>query len=484
MLWFIWKTIDSKEKQQHVGLFFLLVVSLALLQVYGFISTPDTPLLLFTAIFFWSYKRFLSNEGIQNTLLLGFSMAALLYSKYHGSLIILFVVLSNPRLLLSSRFWLAGVFGLLLFAPHLFWQYEHGFPSFVYHLKERGHKPYSIGFTLNHLLNILAVVGITFPVIYKAFFKSITRDKMDRSLKFVVYGFVIFFFLSSFKSQPQAQWLAAILIPLCILTFPVFIRDHVGRKWLYRLGFAQLVIVLVARVFLASPSLSPVTLEPHLAETWVPQLKAKTQGSPIVFVNSYQNASVYKFYTGIQTHSFGIPRGRKSQYYLLNTESLMQGKSVYAVGKQLTDHNFLVNKSDEELFGYEIDPFSSFQRLQCHIPKESLEFRPGQETRISFTLSNPYDQTITFENTEFFGIFQGDRKIVLEEVLLNLSDMRPLSAEEERKVEAVFTVPHIPAEEQITFRIGLSFHNLPPGVQGNRVTAQFQKNVEKDQPEF
>ena len=154
------------------------------------------------------------------------------------------------------------------------------------------------------------------------------------------------------------------------------------------------------------------------------------------------------------------------------------------MGKQLTDHTFLVNKSDEELFGYEIDPFSSFQRLQCHIDKEGLEFRPGRETRISFTISNPYDQTITFENTEFFGIFQGDRKIVLEEVSLNLSDMRPLSAEEERKVEAVFTVPHIQAEEQITFRIGLSFHDLPPGVQGNRVTARFQKNVEKDQPEF
>ena len=477
MLWFMWDIIEDKEKNRNVGLFFLLVVSLALIQVYGFISTPDTPLLLFTAIFFWIYKRFLSNKSFLNTFLLGLVMAALLYSKYHAALILFFVMLSNLGLLRSSRFWLAGVFGLILFSPHLLWQYEHGFPSFVYHLKERGHKPYSIGFTLTHILNVLVVVGITFPVIYGAFFKKKANNELERGLMFVVYGFIVFFFLSSFKSQPQAQWLAAILIPLCILTFPIFIRDSVSRKWLLRLGFVQFGIIVLARLLLAIPALSPIVLEPHLAETWVPGLQTKTGGAPVVFVNSYQNASVYTFYTGIDTHSFGIPRGRQSQYSLLNTEAKLQGRAVYGVGKQLTDQPFLVDKGDDKLFGFRIDPYSSFQKLTCRIDTDLLQLQPGKETKVTFTLINPYDQTISFENTRFFGIFQGERKTVLAEVPLDLSDLKPLLPNEERWHEVFFTVPVIKEENVVTFRIGISFHNLPAGLQGNRVLVEYNTNT-------
>ena len=57
MLWFMWKTVEDKEKENYVRLFFVLIVSIALIQVYGFISTPDTALVLFTAVFFYSYKE-------------------------------------------------------------------------------------------------------------------------------------------------------------------------------------------------------------------------------------------------------------------------------------------------------------------------------------------------------------------------------------------------------------------------------------------
>ena len=416
MLWLMWRTIDLKDKERHTGLFFLLIMSLALVQVYGFISTPDTPLLLSTAFFFWVYKRFLEQERIKDTLLLGISMAAMLYSKYHGVLIIGFVVLSNLRLLVSSKFWLAALTGFLLFIPHLHWQFDNGFPSFVYHLMDRSHKPYEIGFTLNHFLNVVAIVGITFPVVYKAFFKTKAENPFDRSLKFVVYGFVLFFFLASFRSQPQAQWLAAMLLPLCLLTFPYFATHPESRKWLYRLGLAQLGIILIARLFLAIPSVSPLVLEPHLAETWVPQLKTKTQERPIVFVNSYQNASIYKFYTGIETHSFGLPKGRKSQYFLLDTESRMQRKTVFGVGKQLTDKTFLVDKGAEELYGYEIDSFRSFQRLTCLIDSDELDLKEGQEVRIPFALKNPYYEPVDLNTMRFYVVFQGVKKVILSEV--------------------------------------------------------------------
>jgi len=137
MLWLVWLMVDVKEKWQHVILFFTVVVSLVFWQVFGFIMTPDTPLLFFSALFLLSYKRFLHKDSTLNIILLGFSMAAMLYSKYHGILLIAFVVLSHWKLLKNPRFWMAAIIGVILFLPHLYWQYENGFPSFLYHLKER-----------------------------------------------------------------------------------------------------------------------------------------------------------------------------------------------------------------------------------------------------------------------------------------------------------------------------------------------------------
>ncbi len=474
----MWKTIDVESKQEHVRLFFILVISLALLQVYGFISTPDTPLLLFTALFFYLYKRFLEDDGIQNSLWLGFSMATLLYSKYHGILIIGFVVLSNLKMLLNVRFWIAGAFGCALFVPHLIWQYDNGFPSFVYHLKERAYRPYELDFTLNHLLNVIAVVGITFPVIYAAFWRQKPTNLLERSFKFTVYGFVLFFLVTSFRSRPQAQWLAAMLIPLGMLIFPYFIDNASARKWLYRLGLAQLGLVIVARVFLANPSLSPIELETHLACTWVEKVKEKTVGVPLVFVNSYQNASIYKFYTGIDTHSYGIPRGRKSQYALLDTEKNIQGRSVYAVGKQLTDRSFLTRKADEDLYGYPIDSFRSFQHIQCTIGEETLTMVPGAEKRVPFTLVNTYDETINFEDFRLMGVFQNRKKLVLEEFELSFPGLKKLNPGEIRQMQAVFEVPKNLGGSWISFRIGASFEHLPTGLQGNKVLVNFDGATE------
>jgi hypothetical protein len=41
------------------GLFSLLLLGLPLVNLYGFLTLPDTGTLLFTALFFYAYKQFL-----------------------------------------------------------------------------------------------------------------------------------------------------------------------------------------------------------------------------------------------------------------------------------------------------------------------------------------------------------------------------------------------------------------------------------------
>ena len=469
MIWIIWTMIDFKEKWRFVLLFFLIVVSLTFWQVFGFIITPDAPLLLFTSLFLLAYKRFLDKESVGNIVLLGFSMAAMLYSKYHGVLVIGFVVISHLRLLKNPRFWMAGLLGLILFLPHLNWQYQNGFPSFEYHLKERGKKPYSILNNLTHLVNMIAVVGLTFPVVYKAFFKQKAIGVFERSLKFIVYGFFIFFLISSFKSEPQAQWVVVILIPISLLIFPYFIEHEKARKWLIILGSIQLGIIIIIRVFLAFPSLSPVQLEPHVSQQWIPDLKTNTEGKPLVFVNSYRSASLYNFYTGIKTHSYSILKGRQSQYNLLDFEENMQGEDVFSATSYVKNQPKLAKRYSSYIYGTLIPNYHTFEKVTCTIETDELTIHSGIN-EFEFRFINTYDKNITFDLVQFIGVFQGYKNKIIAKVPLQITGVENLNGKEEKVMKAVFKAPELPEDEIITFRVALDFYNLLEGFQGNKVS--------------
>ena len=232
----------------------------------------------------------------------------------------------------------------------------------------------------------------------------------------------------------------------------------------------------MARVFLAFPSLSPIEFENHYAETWVPAVKEKTGGTPLVFVNSYQNASVYKFYTGIETHSFGTPRGRKSQYNLLDTEDRMQGQSVYVVGKQLKNNTFLSPKGSEELYGKYIEAYLGLQKLSCTLAMEAIDMKPGEEISIPFTISNGLSTELSFDNVRLMGVFQNLKKEVQHEFKLEFPDLISLEPGETREMTANFRVSDKLGDDWAYFRIGASFDELPTGLQGNKVLVNFDRS--------
>src|SRR5690349_8930417 len=104
--------IEQLLEKKNTALFYAIALSLAVFQLAGFLAVPDTPLLFFTALFYFCYRKFLEKTNWVNTILLGIVMALLMYSKYHGVLIILFTILSNLSLLKRVHIYLAGFIAL------------------------------------------------------------------------------------------------------------------------------------------------------------------------------------------------------------------------------------------------------------------------------------------------------------------------------------------------------------------------------------
>lgn len=95
-LYILWRIIRPADADRRdAALFVVLSASTLMLQLYGFIAVPDGPLMMTTALFLLTFKRFSENRRWA-WLWMGVAMALMAYSKYHGALVVLFTLAVTP----------------------------------------------------------------------------------------------------------------------------------------------------------------------------------------------------------------------------------------------------------------------------------------------------------------------------------------------------------------------------------------------------
>ena len=281
---------EKLTERKDAPLFYAIVLSVAVLQVGGFMAVPDTPLMFFTALFFLTYKNYLQQASWKNALLLGLVAACLLYSKYHAVLLFLFIVLSNWKLLKDIKVYAAGIFALLLFVPHLYWQSQHHWISFRYHLFESNVNPYKFSYTTDYILGQLLIAGpfIGF-LLWPVAFLYRSNNSFERSLAFTAVGMFAFFFLSTFKGKVEPNWTSPAIVPLLVLAHQYVLNTRKWRRWIFRFLPITLLFVVALRIVMIVDILpvQAITERYHGWNGWQQQLKQQTGGLPVVINNSY-----------------------------------------------------------------------------------------------------------------------------------------------------------------------------------------------------
>lgn len=388
----IW-LLEKMTLRNDPRLFYSITLSMIALQIGGFLAVPDIPLLFFTALFFYRYDRFLKNENWKTALALGLCAACLLYSKYHSVLIFLFVVLSNLTLLRKPLVFLAGGLALLLFLPHLWWQVQHDWVSFRYHLQESNVNPYKFSYTIEYVIGQFILPGplIGFLLLPLAFLYQV-RTPFERALRFTCIGIYLFFLMSSFRGRVEGNWTAPALLPLILLAHGFLSEQRSWQTILYRLVPVSLLLILFLRISLMIDlvPINAISSRFHSWKKWPDTLKQRTHGLPVVWLNSYQRASKYAFYSGQPTHSLNFYRERRNNYNFWPIEDSLQGKPV-AIADIYDMHRFTDSiQTPLGWVGYRID--SSFQgtsKYWFQPSSDHLEARVGDTVRLSGEFFTP-----------------------------------------------------------------------------------------------
>lgn len=290
-------------------LFLVAIFSIFSLNVLGFLALPDSPLLLFTVLFFVVYKKFLAKESYLNSVLLGMSIATMLYSKYHGILVIIFILISNLNILKSRKFYVSLGVALLLFTPHIIWQIKNDFVSISYHLFERSSSYYKGSFSYEYLLGQVLYYGPVSAIFM--LYSAITckhSDLFEKALKWNLWGFLGFFLISTLKGRVEVNWTLPIIIPLLIFFLKSGYAKPVFEKWFFLLAFLVTIIILILRLQIVYPVLNlrinrfdELRTNRELGKEMIDKCK----GLPII-TNSYQRAGVVSFYANTFAPSINV----------------------------------------------------------------------------------------------------------------------------------------------------------------------------------
>ncbi|MCB0563585.1 MAG: glycosyltransferase family 39 protein [Phaeodactylibacter sp.] len=476
--YFIWLLAGKPSRKLDVLTFIGLLGAIPILEAYGFVATPDGPLLFFTALFLWLYQQFLKEEGWRYPLLLGLCMAALLYSKYHGVLLIFFVLLSNLSLLRRPAFYLASALGFVLFLPHLYWQYEHGFPSFLYHLQGRD-DIYQLKYTTTYLLNQLAIFNpFLFPMLIWVLWKRPPEGPMERTYRYLLYGFWLFFFYTSFKGHVEPQWTAVLSFPVALILFRETRQNPGFARWVRIFSLFTIVLLLAARLELAF-NWTGLKSEFHRRQ-WVDELQERAGNYPVLFHNTYRDVSKYSFYTGKKAYAFSDIEYRPNQFDIWDWEKELHNKTVLLAAQnswkcEACEKVKLTRKS------FKLQVLDSLQvagKVQCLLPDGlGPDWKIGQQIAVPLRFFNPYPHDIDLQKGTLpitaKGVFLKDG-VPQSYPLVRLGGA-PLAfpAGDTTAFEAQFSVPDS-LSGTYQFGIGLSWDGLPPDLKSKLVDVRVE----------
>lgn len=470
-LFFLWLLIDNPKKNKYVWHFFVLCFSMTLLNAYGFFTLPDTPLLFFTTVFLYAYKKFIISPSVIIAIVLGLTMSALMYSKYHAVLMIVFVLLSNLKLLTNKFAWLAVFVALLGYVPHFLWLYDNDFVSIQYHLFERPNRAYDFNdFTVGFFLNLLALFGLTFFWIYKALLKTKSNNLFNRSLLFLTYGTLIFFFLSSLDRRVQTQWMIVISISLAVIAFNYMLENENARKWIFRMGLVNIILLIFARFALVFEELSPIHYESHGNKEWAASIADKVGNTPVVFENSYRNAPMYAFYSGNTSFSLNNVMYRRNQYSIDGSEAKVQDKRVLYVSEYAKNGDVPVALPKQKHgFGIYMDDFESFRKLRILLDTKMVSKQSKND--IVFKIYNPYQENINLNKLKFSIVYHNQYKRPEEIVPLEATpkNTNETILKSKNTLYYSFKLPKFTMENPGYFKIAISENGLFPGMNGDNI---------------
>ncbi len=332
-------------------------------ELYGFVITPDTPLLFAWTACIYALWKLVQSDHPKWWYLAGFFMGLAWLGKYSGIMLVpsvlLFTMVSKQqrKWLLTPHPYLAVGLSILIFAPVLIWNYQHDWVSFAF---QGSRRTSSMGqWELRFVGELLgSQFFILTPYLFIMVFATLSRfgrkifsGLEDKILLLLSSGIIttLFFIAVSFRSLVKMNWLAPGYWSLIILgIYIVFQAPHKIRRM--KLGIISSLVFL--SIGIAVVSLPDVPLGE--GNTWSGWKQAameidiltdsleQTGENPFIFSTNYKASSLLQFYLPDQPRTYAqeIIGKPALQFDIWEKEGSLVGRTALLVVDNRKEYRF------------------------------------------------------------------------------------------------------------------------------------------------
>jgi hypothetical protein len=455
---FLFKALPEEIKE--IKIFIIAFLSVVIFHVYGFIATPDAALFFFTAAYFYAYKLYLQKQSFRTVIFLSLCIVGMLYSKYHGILPVFFTFLSNPRLILKPSAWIIVFLVLLLLSPHIYWQYQHDWPTIKYHLSERVASSYRISKTTNYIFSqFLVWCPVTALPAFYYILKIRRQGLYVKAHQFNLWGVLLFFLLSSINSSIEPHWTLVAGASFLVLLQIVLVKISPGfQKTFSRLALVSIVLVMVGRILFVLPQ-SPLAKVSNLKHIFFAKERADSiykhaKGIPVIFNDGYGAPALYQYYhPDVSTSSYNTINYRRNHYSISDDEPMLNNKKVYyGTVIKIDSADIFVNNKIAPTYLHLIDSFKAVNSLRADWPDAVRKARAGDEREINLSLENKLSQRLVTKYTYLEYVFYKTRKerILSEKKLIPFESF---AAGEKKNLQLTLQFPKEQGKYYLVFSI-------------------------------
>ena len=401
--WILWQIL--KKYQVEAKWFMLVISSISIFHIFGFTTTPDAPLFFFGTLFYFFYQQYLEKDKLGIAFLMSLALAGALYSKYHAILLVVFTLIANPKLFSRKSFWMIAALTLILFLPHIFWQFSHDFPSVKYHLKEREADHYQFQFTYLFVIGQLFMSG---PLVGWFWFYRISKfrpiDIFTRTLLFNFVGTILFFLANTLKVAVQPHWTLIGFLPMIMLVL-IALQHQFKPKWLQPVLFLNLFLLLLMRFGLMVKN--PISMKIGIVKSyfgnpeWMEKIQQKAGNAYVIFPDNFQNPAWYSYYTNsLKGFAYDSRFYRRTQFDIWPIEDSLQQKRIYFVTEAPLKEapSEKINTTKGVFYGHWIAQMRSFQKMLVEADSTQIQSLAGKVVPLQLKIKNPYSETVDFNN--------------------------------------------------------------------------------------
>jgi hypothetical protein len=248
------------------------------------------------------------------------------------------------------------------------------------------------------------------------------------------------------------------------------LENENARKWIFRMGLVNIILLIFARFALVFEELSPIHYESHGNKEWAASIADKVGNTPVVFENSYRNAPMYAFYSGNTSFSLNNVMYRRNQYSIDGSEAKVQDKRVLYVSEYAKNGDVPVALPKQKHgFGIYMDDFESFRKLRILLDTKMVSKQSKND--IVFKIYNPYPENINLNKLKFSIVYHNQYKRPEEIVPLEATpkNTNETILKSKNTLYYSFKLPKFTMENPGYFKIAISENGLFPGMNGDNI---------------